>query len=218
MSKNIFDIDVGNQCLKSPSRCEISITWWAFHSPWRHVQFTEKSDAHFTSNVISFLEIDVMNSIAQIFWPAIEHPRHHELRQIARDIMITSRSSQLRFSTTHLQNSNEFSISHRTSPNSLGRFDLSTFKFFRTLVLFFSFRVGFEQWFSFSCILFSLEQSRVVDFNGYWASSWFNFRIPCSEFRILSAFVATYEWFPRQFCQIQCVSTNICTWSRCDIS
>ena len=93
---------------------------------------------------------------------------------------------------------------YRTSSLFEGRPHSRTLRFLRTVVLFFVSLAGFDEWFFFpagslpsirrviSCIPFSLEQSRVV-----YSTVWFSLKIHCSELRILSLLVATYQWFSK---------------------
>ena len=103
----------------------------------------------------------------------------------------------------------------RTSSLFEGRLHSHILQFPQTLVLFAIWLVDCEEWFSnlvesLLFILFSLEQKPGRGFHGGWAPSWFNLRIQCFEFWILSALVALYEWFTKTIlsCSIVCSSVH----------
>ena len=110
-------------------------------------------------------------------------------------------------------------------------------QFPQTLVLFAVLFVDCEEWFkniveslpcvrrAISCFLFFAWATSGRWCNGCWAPSSFNVSIQCVEFRILSAFVATYEWFSKAISHvalcaprsIQYLTKTFCTCSRCSI-
>ena len=110
-------------------------------------------------------------------------------------------------------------------------------QFLRTLLLFFVLLGGFKEWFYISagslpyirrvisCILFSLEQSRVDDLTVAEHHPDSILEPNVLSFELSQLLSRRMNDFPRQFCQIksctaqsiQCVSTNLCTCSRCAI-
>ena len=121
-------------------------------------------------------------------------------------------------------------LSYRTSSLFEGRPHSRILQFLRTVVLFFVLLDGFEEWFKIpagslsfnrhviSCILFSLEQSRVVDFTvaEHHPDSILESNVQNFEFSQL--LLRRMNDFPRPFCQtarcpsqsIQCPTRTFC--------